>query len=252
MPNRLSLARLRRGLVLAALLTLLAPTIASAQIHQVSSSSSDARQTINFNVGYFALKGLDSRPVDDVLFNELQSAQPLLFEVKDFNYVTFGGEYLIGFGGAFEAGVGLNYYQHTVPSVYANLQHSNGSEIEQDLKLRTIPVTFTARFLPLRRGSVVEPYIGAGLVAIRWDYSEVGEFVDAVDDSIFPARFTADGTAVGPTVVAGLRAPISNFTFGGEVRWQKAEGDIPADAGFLGTKIDLGGWITNFTLGIRF
>ena len=35
-----------------------------------------------------------------------------------------------------------------------------------------------------------------------------GEFVDAADNSIFPARFTADGTAVGPTVLAGLRAPI--------------------------------------------
>jgi hypothetical protein len=36
------------------------------------------------------------------------------------------------------------------------------------------------------------------------------------------------------------------------VRWQKAEGDLPADALFLGSKIDLGGWTTNFTFGFRF
>jgi opacity protein-like surface antigen len=230
---------------------LLAPAMAQAQIRQVNSSASDGNSTIQFNIGYFALKGLDSRPNEDVLVGDLISAQPLLFEVKDFNGAHVGGEYLIGFG-RIEAGVGLGYTQRTVPTVYANLTHSDGTEIEQDLKLRTIPVTFTARFLPLGRGAVVEPYIGAGLAAIRWKYSEVGEFVDAVDNSIFPARFTADGTAVGPTVLAGLRAPISNWTVGGEIRWQKAEGDIPPDAGFLGSKIDLGGWTTNFTLGVRF
>ena len=233
------------------LMLLLAPAMAQAQIHQVSSSGSDGNSTIQFNIGYFALKGLDSRVNEDVLVGDLISAQPLLFDIKDFNGVHLGGEYLIGFG-RIEAGVGLGYTQRTVPTVYARLTHSDDTEIEQDLKLPTIPVTFTARFLPLGRGAVVEPYIGAGIAAIRWKYSEVGEFVDAVDDSIFPARFTSDGTAVGPTVLAGLRAPISNWTVGGEIRWQKAEGDIPADAGFLGSKIDLGGWTTNFTLGVRF
>jgi opacity protein-like surface antigen len=181
----------------------------------------------------------------------LLSAQPLLFEIKDFNGVHVGGEYLIGFG-RIEAGVGLGYTQRTVPTIYAHLTHSDGSEIEQDLKLRTIPVTFTARFLPLGRGAVVEPYIGAGIAAIRWKYSEVGEFVDAADNSIFPARFTADGTAVGPTVVAGLRAPVSNWTIGGDLRWQKAEAKGLFDKGFLGDKLDLGGWTTNFTVGVRF
>jgi len=230
---------------------LVAPAMAQAQIHQVSSSASDGNSTIQFNIGYFALKGLDSRVNDDVLVGDLISAEPLDFEIKNFNGVHVGGEYLIGFG-RIEAGVGLGYTQRTVPTVYAHLTHSDGTEIEQDLKLRTIPVTFTARFLPLGRGAVVEPYIGAGIAAIRWNYSEVGEFVDAEDSSIFPARFTANGTAVGPTVVAGLRAPVSNWTIGGDVRWQKAEGTIPAAAGFLGTKIDLGGWTTNFTLGVRF
>ena len=42
---------------------------------------------LNFSLGYFALKGLDSRVDDDVLLNELQNGEPLLFEVKDFNNV---------------------------------------------------------------------------------------------------------------------------------------------------------------------
>ena len=165
---------------------LLVPAVASAQIVQVHSGPSDARQTLNFSLGYFVLKGLDSRVDDDVLLNDLQNAEPLLFEVNDFNNVTFGGEYLFGINRYLEAGVGVNYYQRTVHSIFANVTHADGGEITQDLKLRTIPMSFTARFLPIGRGSV-EPYIGAGLVVIPWRYSEVGEFVD-FDGTIFPAR----------------------------------------------------------------
>lgn len=239
-------------------LVLLAPALASAQIRQVSSSGSDSNQTVNFTIGYFALKGLDTRVADDVLLNELTNPglvngtpQPLLFQVKDFNGAVFSGEYLIGFGRHVEAGVGVGFYQRTVPSVYDNLTHSNGDEIMQDLKLRTVPVTLTARFLLLPRGSAVEPYIGAGLVAIKYRFSETGEFVDDAG-GIYSAVYTKDGVAVGPTVLGGIRFPVGTIVFGGEARWQKAEGTGLLSAGFLGDKIDLGGWAANFTLGVRF
>lgn len=241
----------KRLFAVAAMAILLAPAAASAQIHQVGSSTSTGANTVNFSFGYFALKGLDSRVEDDVLFNNLQSGQPLLFEIGDFNSFVFGGEYLLGIGQHFEAGVGLGYTQRTVNSVYRDLTRPSGAEIEQDLKLKQVPVTFTGRFLFLPRGSKVEPYAGAGLVAVKWKYTEIGDFVDELNN-IFPGDFRADGTAVGPTVFGGLRAPVGNWTFGGEVRWQQAEGDIPIEAGFLGTKIDLGGWTTNFTFGVRF
>jgi outer membrane protein W len=226
------------AMTLAVAATLCAPAAASAQIRQVGTSS-DTRQTINFTIGYFALKGLDSRVEDDVLLNELQSAQPLLFE------------YLLAVSSNIEVGVGVAYAQRTVPSVYARLTHADDTEIEQELKLRQVPVTFTGRFLLLPRGSAVEPYIGAGIVAIRYRYSEVGEFV-ADDRSIFPARYLAEGTAVGPTVLAGLRAPAGRWSVGGEVRWQKAEAKGLLVQEFIGDKFDLGGWTGNFTLGVRF
>ncbi|MEO6235387.1 MAG: hypothetical protein ABIQ52_00205 [Vicinamibacterales bacterium] len=250
MTNRTVNGRARVLMALTVLATLCAPAVAGAQIRQVGTSS-DSTQTINFTIGYFALKGLDSRVDDDVLFNELQSAQPLLFEVKDFNSPVFGAEYLVGLGSNFEAGVGVGYSQRTVPSVYGRLTHADNTEIEQDLKLRQIPVTFTGRFLFLPRGSAVEPYVGAGVVAIRYRYSEVGEFV-ADDRSIFPAKYLAEGTAVGPTVLAGLRAPLGSLAVGGEVRWQKAQAKGLLEQEFLGDRLDLGGWTANFTLGFRF
>jgi opacity protein-like surface antigen len=250
MTNGKFTGRARLAMALTVLATLLAPAVASAQIRQVSSSEGST-QTVNFSIGYFALKGLDSRVDEDVLLGDLQNSHPLLFEVKDFNSATFGVEYLFGLGSHFDAGVGLGYSQRTVPSIYRDLTHADDTEIEQDLKLRQIPVAFTGRLLLLPRGSAVEPYLGAGIVAIRWRYSEIGEFVDDTN-TIFPARFIADGTATGPIVLGGLRAPIGNWSVGGEVRWQKVEGDIPFDQQFLGTKIDLGGWTTNFTFGVRF
>lgn len=239
--------------VIFALVILLAPAAASAQIRQVSTSSSDGNSTVNFTIGYFALKGLESRVDEDVLLNNLQNQHPLLFEVKDFNSVLVGAEYLVGLGRHFEAGIGVGFSQRTVPSVYADLTRPGDVEIEQDLKLRQIPVTFSGRVLLLPRGSSVEPYIGAGLVAIRYRYSEVGDFI-APDLTIFPERYVAEGVATGPTVLAGLRAPVGNWTVGGEVRWQKAEAKKLRDqaADFLGDRLDLGGWTANFTFGVRF
>jgi hypothetical protein len=263
MKTRSRFDGVRRLVTLAVLAICAAPAAAQAQIHRVSRS--DSTQAIDFTIGYFALRGLDSRVGSDALLGDLQSSEPLLFEVKDFNGAVMGGDWLLSIGRNLEAGVGLGYYQRTVPSIYANVTHPDTSEIQQDLKLRTIPVTFTARFLPLGRGNGVEPYIGGGITAIRWRYSEIGEFVDqliptsscGVTENVcttFNARYIADGTAVGPVFVGGLRAPVGDvFSVGGELRWQKAEGNTGGIAnGFLGEKIDLGGWTANFVLHMRF
>ena len=238
------------GAVVAAIF-ILVPATAGAQIRQVGTSSSVGNSTVNFNIGYIGLKSIESRVEDDVLLNNLQSLHPLLFEIEDFNGATFGGEYLFGIGSHFEAGVGVGFAQRTVDSIYADLTRPGDVEIRQELKLRQIPVTFTGRYLFLPRGSVVEPYIGGGLVAIRYQYSEVGDFIDETL-TVFPARFVKDGVAVGPTIFGGLRAPVGNWTVGGDVRWQKAVADGLFDEGFLGDKLDLGTWQVNFTFGFRF
>jgi opacity protein-like surface antigen len=117
-----------------------------------------------------------------------------------------------------------------------------------------VPVTATVRFLPLGRAAPVEPYIGGGVGFINWRYSETGEFVDSSDGSIFRATYEADGTAVGPVIVGGVRFPAGDaFMVGAEYKWQKAEGDTnPAESQLLGNKIDLGGSSLNFTFHIRF
>jgi hypothetical protein len=226
----------------------LAPAPASAQITQVSSS--DHRNAVGFTLGGFFPRGEDGRVEGDVMVADLND---LVFEVNDFNGFTFGGEWLFGLGNYLEGGVGASYYKRGVDSVYRGFVNVNDSEIEQNLKLRIAPVTATIRFLPVGHGAV-EPYVGVGVGIFNWRWSETGEFVDSTDNSIFRANYVANGTSVGPVILAGIRAPIADvWDVGGEVQFQKATGDIDrAETGLLGDKIDLGGWHALFTMHIRF
>jgi hypothetical protein len=233
---------------------------ASAQVVQVGRG--DARHAIGFNLGYFYVKGVESRVDEDVLLADLClqpsppfDCSPLLFEVDDFGGFSFGGEWLYGIGNWLETGVGIGYTSRTVHSAYRDLENINGAPILQDLKLKTVPITATIRFLPTGRDATVQPYFGGGIGLFNWKYSEVGEFVDSSDNSIFPARYTADGTAVGPVVVGGIRFAIGDAWLAGtEFQWQKAEGDTNSvESGLLGDKIDLGGWTWKIvTMHIRF
>jgi hypothetical protein len=242
------LQRGRYSLAIVVAAVVLAPIAAHAQIRQVSSS--DHRQAIGFTLGGFFPKGEDSRVAGDVLFSDLDD---LVFEVKDFTGGSISGEWLFALGDFAEAGVSAGFYQRTVPSVYRSFQNADGSEIEQDLKLRIVPVTASVRFLPFGRGTV-EPYVGVGIGAFNWRYSETGEFVDFSDSSIFRNRYIAKGTAIGPVILGGIRAPIGDvWDIGGELQYQRASGDTnPSESGLLGDKIDLGGWHALLTMHVRF
>jgi len=239
---------LQRILVGAGLVVL---TAASARAQVVQVNRGDAKNAVGFTVGGFFPTGLDSRHDDDTI---LADASELAFDFGDFKNWTFGGEYLFALGDFLEGGAGVSYYQNTVHSVYANLVNTNGSEIRQDLKFRILPITATIRFLPLGRSAAVQPYVGGGIGFFNWQYSEIGDFVDPSDNSVFSNRYVADGTAVGPVLLGGIRFPIGDaMTLGGEVRWQKATGDTGGiDQGFLGNKIDLGGTTANFAIHFRF
>ena len=207
-----------------------------------------AQQSLNLYVGGFVPRGQDGRDRNDVLLNNLDF---LAFNIKDFRSATVGGEWLIGLGNNLEGSIGVGFQTKTVPTVYLNFVNTNGSEIEQDLKLRVVPFTATVRFLPMGRNNGIEPYIGAGVAVLNYRYSESGQFL-ATDRSIFRDTFIGSGTAAGPVILGGVRVPVGSWGFGGEIRWQSAKGDLPSDQDFSGTKIDLGGVNYLFTINIRF
>jgi hypothetical protein len=207
-----------------------------------------AQQTLNFSLGYFTLKGEDARVDDDVINENLTF---LAFDLSDFNGPALGAEWLVPIGEYLEGGAGISFTRRTVPSVYQGFVESDGSEIEQELRLRRVPIDFTVRVLPLGQSNAFQPYFGAGLSVINWRYSEFGDFIDFNNnEEIFSDQFVADGNATGPVVLGGLRYGGDTWSAGGEVRFYSAEGDLTSD--FAGSTIDLGGWTYNFTVGVRF
>jgi hypothetical protein len=212
------------------------------------------------NFGYFSLKGPDSRVDGDILNAErcldvTFACEPLLFQIEDFNNGTVSADWVVGLGDYLEATAGIGIYQETTPSVYEFLTNDNGSEIEQELKLRIMPITLTARFIPTTRLAKVQPYIGVGVAFLNWRYSEIGDFVDTADNSIFRASYEADGWETVPVVLGGVKFPLGTdkFLLGGEVRWQTGDAELPTGPeGFISDRIDLGGFTWSGLLQVRF
>jgi hypothetical protein len=224
---------------------------------------------VNFTLGGFVPRGGEcvaancpDRASQDVLANNLDF---FAFNVKDFRGPTIGAEYLVGLGNSFEAGLGVGFYSRNVPTVDLGFLNVDGSELEQNLKLRVIPFSATVRWLPMGRnnGLGIQPYVGAGVGVFAWRYTESGQFsvpsntpcppgVAGPCRDIIEDTFVGSGSVAGPVVLGGVRFPIGPAAVGGEIRWQKAEGDLPESEGFSGSKIDLGGFTYNFTIGFRF
>ena len=213
-----------------------------------------AQQTLNFTLGYFSVRGEDARTSGDILTNDRRF---LTFDIGDFNGPTVGAEWLVPFGNYFEGGAGVSVTRKTVPSVYTCCTANNGDEIVQDLRLRTVPVSFTVRAIPTGQRSPIQPYIGGGIAVINWRYSESGDFIDfANNNQIFRDTFVGTGTTSGPVVLGGLRFAGDHASAGFEVRYQTAKADLPASefasSANPNPRLDLGGWTYQFTGGFRF
>jgi len=222
----------------------------AAVILVAAPASAQVVQGFQFGAGGFMPQGFDGRPANDVLVTDLTSAQPLLFDITNFNGGQIFGEWNLDLGRHLEVGAGVGYYRRTTPSLYSNVVNTaDGSDITQSLRLRIIPISAVVRFMPFGRPGHVQPYVGAGIAALRWRYSEFGEFVDA-NNNIFQATFVGTGTTPAGIVLGGVRLPMNGdiFAFMAEVRYQWATGNLDPNS-FLSNKIDLTG--TSFTIAFQ-
>jgi hypothetical protein len=221
----------------------------------VAAPEASAQQSVNIFLGGFTPSSLDSRSTNDVLFQNSTFLTTFnrsnSIDMGKFNGFTIGGEYLVGLGRMLEAGLGIGYYQQTVPVVYSRDVNANGTEIPQDLQLRIAPFTATVRFNPLGHRSPIQPYVGAGVGVFIWRYSETGQFIDS-NRVIFVDSFRASGAEAGPVVLGGIRVGSGAIGFGGEIRWQDATANLPADQGFAGSQLELGGFNYLFTITFKF
>jgi hypothetical protein len=236
--------------------------IAFGMLMLASPASAQVVQSIQVGGGWFFPRGEDSRVVGDVLVANLTNkgtipgySDALLFDIGDFRSGNVVGEWNVTFGDRVEIGASLGYSSQSVPSVYQDFENANGFEIRQELKLRIVPVMGIVRFMPFGRAGTVQPYVGAGLGALNFRYSEAGEFVDPSNLDIFEARYTATGTTLGTALLGGVKLPLGGDIYGLniEYRYQFGSGNTGgASNGFLDEKIDLSGGTFNFTFQVRF
>jgi hypothetical protein len=234
------------GGVLTVIAIMAAPSVASAQIDQL----------IGFNAGGFFPLTESHRDSQDVLLRNLDTfsldpagpGDDVGRGLEAWRGGQFGGEYLLGFGDWFEAGVGVSYYQRTLNSQYRNYTNPDNSEITQQFKLRLVPVTASARFFPTTRTMPVQVYVGGGVNIYKWKYSEAGSFIDFTNPAanplpIFSGTFDDTGTAVGPVFLTGVRVPFAHrhFLVGAEYRYQWGTADLNPSLNFATNKLDLGG-----------
>lgn len=209
-----------------------------------------AQQTLNLSWGYSLMR--TGRSATDILLIEHHD---LAFEFREFNAPAIGVEWLVPIGNRYEAGLGASFSRDTVPTVHVGVVNSDGSRIPRELRLRQIPVALTARVLPLGQSYSVQPYLGGGVVLFQWQFTESGDFATATRRTVFrDEEYTATGIAIGPIVLAGLRAVTGDtLAFGIEGRYQRARGAFgPTFARVADPDIDLGGWTLLATAGLRF
>lgn len=215
------------------------------------SASAQVVQSVNVSVGVFLPRAEDARVVNDVW---LANVPVFKFQVSDFTGGELSGEWNFAFSNRVELGVGGAFYQRTVPTVYRDYVNKDRSEVQSEFKLRTIPATAIIRLMPFGKLGQFQPYVGGGVTATSWRYSEVGDFIDFNDNNnVYHARYVASGTAIGAVALAGFRAPMGGdvYAFTMEGRYQTGEGTLNKND-FLDSKIDLGGTSLRVGLLVRF
>jgi hypothetical protein len=209
------------------------------------------QQTVNFTIGGFVPRSEEARVTGDVLS---ENRTFLVFDLDEFNSLSTGVEWLFPIGRFVEGGAGVSFTGATVPTVYDCCVDNNGREIEQELRLRRVPIDLTLRVTPLGPSSPVQLYAGGGITLISWRYTESGDFIDFNDNGVvFSDEFEASGTEPGAVFLGGVRFQGRKLTGGFELRYHKADADFDADDDeFAAPRIDLGGWTYQATVGFRF
>ena len=147
---------------------------------------------------------------------------------------------------------GLELSRASVASEYRHFIGSDGLPIAQETTLRTVGIHASLKFALMNSGRrvsrfawiprTVTPFVGAGGDITEYSFRQTGEFVDFVDLSIFPHRFSSTGWGQGGHVFGGadIRA-WRNVYFTAQGRYVWAHANLGPDfVDFAG--IDLSGF----------
>jgi hypothetical protein len=172
----------------------------------------------------------------------------------DWNAFTGGVEGTFILMKNLELGVHIDGSSRTIDTEYRGYERDNGAPIFQTLKLESVPMGLSLRFVPTSRRAKIAPYLAVGGDFVWWQYQEFGDFVDFFDPTlpVIPDSFEASGGTFGFHGAVGLRVAINeDFSIVGEGKYLYAkEDDMGED--FRGLDLDLSGWYATIGVHVRF
>ena len=176
------------------------------------------------------------------------------------NFDAPGISFDFGFGvtSRLDVRVGVDYAASSNQSETRGFQGSDGLPIEQRTTLSQVDLRGEIAFALAPRGraigqyawvpSRVVPYVGVGLSFVRYDLTQIGEFVD--DLGLFQDSFTSKGWGPGVHLFGGADIRMTRHVYvNAEARYVQASAGLSEDfAGF--EPLDLGG--LRIGAGVRF
>ena len=186
----------------------------------------------------------------------------LTLESNDFNAPAIGGEIGVVIGPRLEVLGGIEWSRSTAPSEYRRFVDNNNLPITQHTRLENLQLNGSIRFALRPRGQSISrlawvprgwtPYVGAGAGAVRYEFTQSGDFVDFVDHSVFSEFFSSTGWAPSAHVFGGLDVQIFRLLFLQlEARYLWSSGELGPD--FIDfDPIDLAGFRTTAGISVVF
>lgn len=178
--------------------------------------------------------------------------EQLAIDKKDFNTGSFGAELAYSVTPQFDIVGAMDVNGMSHASDYRRFEDNRGLPIQQTTELKQLNLTVSGKFSLLPRGRAISrlawiprtivPYVGAGAGYGRYEFNQVGDFVDFADNHVFTDSFTSSGWSPTAHVLGGTDIQVARhllLSFEGRYSWQHA--DLSED--FIDFEpIDLGGF----------
>ena len=179
---------------------------------------------------------------------------------KDFNAPTVGVDLDMAITPRATAVAGFDFNRSLVNSEYRHLVDNKRLPIKQSTELREANISGSIKLALTPRGrevsphawipAMITPYVGAGAGVMHSTFSQVGDFVDFTDNSVFTHTYNSTGWSPSAHVFGGVDVKArKRVYFSGEARYLWSHETLGSD--FSGFKpIDLAGF--RVTGGVRY
>ena len=184
----------------------------------------------------------------------------LTLEKSNFNAASFAVEFSANLTPRLDLVGGMDLNRSRTPSEYRRFVDNVGMPIQQTTTLNQTNFTGSLKVALMPKGrtisrlawipSTIVPYAGAGGGVGKYDFEQLGDFVDFQDNRVFSDFFGSSGWAPIAHAFGGIDVKVFSrmlMSFEGRYMWSKAD----LDQDFIDFEpIDLGGF--KFGVGFHF